>query len=219
MALYTTRLLLLGVTRIFGPAHGYMLLRELQSWDTTKWTNIRAGSVYSGLRTLVKEGYAETLVGAENKQSSDPTLFRLTAKGRSECLALTRRSLSEVDFSQRSSIFAGVIFMPFLHREEVLGLLEQRRQALHSLNGSFADHFRSSEVAGGQAPPHVQENFRFGCSQVEAELNWVESLAERIRNGEYYFNGEHRSWEPPENDPVWKGYHRIWPKDGDQSFD
>ena len=53
----TTRLLLLGVVRIFQPAYGYQLRRELITWEVQHWANINPGSIYTGLRTLAKHGF------------------------------------------------------------------------------------------------------------------------------------------------------------------
>ena len=52
----TTRLLLLGAVRIFQPVHGYLLRRELLSWQVEDWAHVKPGSIYSGLRTLVGLG-------------------------------------------------------------------------------------------------------------------------------------------------------------------
>ena len=57
----TTRLLLLGVVRIFQPAYGYQLRRELLTWNVQEWANINPGSIYTGLRTLAKHGYLQEL--------------------------------------------------------------------------------------------------------------------------------------------------------------
>ncbi len=35
-----TRLLVLGAVRIFQPAHGYLVRRELLSWDVENWAAI-----------------------------------------------------------------------------------------------------------------------------------------------------------------------------------
>jgi len=57
----TTRLLVLGVVRIFQPVHGYDLKRELISWHVEEWASLATGSIYSQLKTLVKEGMIETV--------------------------------------------------------------------------------------------------------------------------------------------------------------
>jgi len=55
----TTRLLVLGVVRIFQPVHGYDVRRELVSWHVEEWAQLAPGSIYSQLKTLAKEGLVE----------------------------------------------------------------------------------------------------------------------------------------------------------------
>lgn len=39
----TTRLLLLGAVRVFPPVHGYLLRRELLSWQVEDWAHVEPG--------------------------------------------------------------------------------------------------------------------------------------------------------------------------------
>ena len=55
----STRLLVLGAVRIFQPAHGYLVRRELLSWDVENWAAINPGSIYNMLRTLTRDGLLE----------------------------------------------------------------------------------------------------------------------------------------------------------------
>ncbi len=55
----TTRMLVLGVVRIFQPVHGYDVRRELVSWHAEEWGNVAPGSIYNALKTLVKEEMIE----------------------------------------------------------------------------------------------------------------------------------------------------------------
>lgn len=43
MSALTTRILVLGVVRIFGPANGYQLRRELLSWEVERWAHLNPG--------------------------------------------------------------------------------------------------------------------------------------------------------------------------------
>src|SRR4051794_9496868 len=56
MSALTTRMLVLGAVRIFGPANGYQLRRELLSWEVERWAHVNPGSIYSMLTTLEKQG-------------------------------------------------------------------------------------------------------------------------------------------------------------------
>jgi hypothetical protein len=51
-----TRLLVLGAIRTMQPVHGYVVRRELVSWRLEETTNVKPGSIYGAIRTLVKDG-------------------------------------------------------------------------------------------------------------------------------------------------------------------
>ena len=51
-----TRLLVLGGVRIFEPAHGYLVRRELLSWQVEEWAHVKPGSIYNALRTMTRDG-------------------------------------------------------------------------------------------------------------------------------------------------------------------
>ncbi len=54
-----TRLLVLGVVRKHGKAHGYQVRRELLTWSADKWANVAPGSIYHALKQMAKEGLLE----------------------------------------------------------------------------------------------------------------------------------------------------------------
>ena len=46
------RMLVLGVLRNLGQAHGYQVRRELLTWRADAWAHVDPGSIYQALRTL-----------------------------------------------------------------------------------------------------------------------------------------------------------------------
>ena len=92
----TTRLLLLGVVRIFQPAYGYQLRRELLTWNVEAWANVNPGSIYTGLRTLSKHGYLQELE-QDGAHRPGRTSYKLTADGETEYFSLLRGMLWTVD--------------------------------------------------------------------------------------------------------------------------
>ena len=67
-----TRLLVLGAVRIFQPAHGYLVRRELLSWDVENWAAINPGSIYNMLRTLTRDGLLAEVDTADAGQGPGP---------------------------------------------------------------------------------------------------------------------------------------------------
>ena len=179
-----TRLLVLGAVRIFQPAHGYLVRRELLSWRADQWAAIHPGSIYNMLRTLARDGMLEEVEGDGGKPHR--TAYRLTADGETEFLTLVREALWQVSPFDPRPLMAGVSFMWALSREEVIAALESRvaqLEAAHASTGFAVESVRADR----QKPSHVVEIHLLADARAQAELEWVRGLAERLRAGEHAF--------------------------------
>src|SRR4051795_1389080 len=134
----TTRLLLLGAVRIFQPVHGYLLRRELLSWQVEQWAHVKPGSIYSGLRTLVTHGLLQEIPG-------DPVSYRLTSEGEGEFRRLLVTTLREPEPGDPSRLLGGLCFMTVLPRAEVREALRARALVLEALMSGSAAMVRSLE--------------------------------------------------------------------------
>ncbi len=214
----TTRLLVLGVVRIFQPVHGYFVRRELLSWDTEKWANINPGSVYNALRSLTREGYLLESPATEggtsehskpevNRPSSNAksrTVYRLTQDGYNELQSLLRNALWQVDQWDSSTLLGGLTFMHFLHREEVIDAMQARAEALRAILNSTGHEMRDLQERGS-APAQTAELFMASRHRWNGELAWCEEFTERLRQGYYLFQPE-PGWDSgPRRDGSWPG--------------
>ena len=190
----TTRLLLLGVVRIFQPAYGYQLRRELLTWNVQEWANINPGSIYTGLRTLAKHGLlAEIEEGPGNKPGR--TSYKLTHDGESEYFTLLRKALWSVDGFRPDQMQAALSFMWSLRRDEVIAALESRIVQLEQL--AKAEPFSERQIEEDPATPnHVVEMFRIAAARDRGELEWTRAFHARITTGTYSFAGEPPDWDP-----------------------
>jgi DNA-binding PadR family transcriptional regulator len=190
----TTRLLLLGVVRIFQPAYGYQLRRELLTWNVQEWANINPGSIYTGLRTLAKHGLLlELEEGAGNKPGR--TSYKLTVDGEAEYFTLLRKSLWNVDGFRPDQMQAALSFLWSLRRDEVLAALESRIVQLEQL--AKAEPFAERQIEEDPGTPnHVVEMFRITTARDRGELEWTRSFHDRVANGAYSFAGEPPDWTP-----------------------
>jgi DNA-binding PadR family transcriptional regulator len=191
----TTRLLLLGVVRIFQPAYGYQLRRELLTWNVEQWANINPGSIYTGLRTLAKHGYLlELEEGAGHKPGR--TSYKLTTDGETEYFSLLRKALWSVDGFRPDQMQAALSFLWSLRRDEVLAALESRMVQLEQLEK--AEPFAERQIREDPGTPdHVVEMFRISGARDRGELEWTRSFHARVAGGDYSFAGEAPSWSPP----------------------
>lgn len=189
----STRLLVLGVVRIFQPVHGYLVRRELLTWRVEDWAHVNPGSIYNALRTLTRDGFLEEAGSDANGSRPARTLYRLTMDGDNEFFVLLRAALWTVDHADPAVLNAGISFMGFLRREEVIAALEARTAQLDAAVSELEHSIRHLEEVR-TSPAHVAEHFRLGIASSEAERGFIWGLTERLRTGYYRFTPE-EGWD------------------------
>ena len=123
MASDTTRMLVLGATRIFEPANGYQLRRELLSWEVDAWANVQPGSIYSMLATLTKLGLVERIDLVTSPGARPVAVYRTTVAGRAEVLELIRVGITDVQSMDSTAFYAAMsLVTAFFARDDVAEL-------------------------------------------------------------------------------------------------
>jgi DNA-binding PadR family transcriptional regulator len=188
----TTRLLVLGAVRIFQPAHGYLVRRELASWQVDSWARLNPGSIYNALRTLTNDGLLEKSTEPPPSTSSRPVgrrTYRLTPDGETEFHRLTRDALWQLHPYEPDWLLAGLSFWWVLTREEVLDALAARRSQIEARVKGLA--YATADIRADDATPdHVVEHFFVHEHQLRGELTWLDEVEARVSAGEYAFAGE-----------------------------
>ncbi len=183
-----TRLLVLGVVRMYGSAHGYQVRRELLSWSADKWANVAPGSIYHALKKMAAENLltevSEEQADAE-PQGPDRTAYRLTDDGDTEFERLLTKYLAESDDSAQGAyrLAAAVTFLPALPRSRALSLLRHRLTQLGGQAASARDLLANATDWG--QPEHVGELYRLWLASIEAQDRWLRELIERLAAGGY----------------------------------
>ncbi|MCW2675307.1 MAG: Transcriptional regulator, PadR family [Modestobacter sp.] len=190
----TTRLLLLGAVRIFQPVHGYLLRRELLSWQVEDWGHVNPGSIYSGLRTLAKHGLLA-------EEPGEPVAYRLTADGEVEFQRLLALALREHAPGEPSRLLAGLCFMTMLPRAEVREALRARALVLEAMISGSTAMVRSIEHTR-MAPASTVELSSVIGHWLGGELAWVREVCGRLDEGHYRFAGDPGAPDLPV-DGVW----------------
>jgi len=180
----TTRLLVLGAVRIFQPVNGYLLRRELVSWQVADWAHIHPGSIYHTLRSLAAEGLLAEKVG-EGEGAGRPagTTYTLTEDGETKFFGLLREALWQVHPHAPDRLLAGLCFLPMLSREEALAAVEARVGQLEACIA--ATEFATPAVAAHPHTWHVPELFAVTNARLRGEVAWCVQFAERLRAGKY----------------------------------
>jgi DNA-binding PadR family transcriptional regulator len=174
------RLLVLGVVRMRGQAHGYAVHRELFSWRVETWTSVKPGSIYHALNQLTKEGKLSDVGMEVTTQGPGRTLYELTQAGEAEFRHLLDAALSSL---QLEELGAGVAFMHALPRHHVIELLkdQHRRATLMRDNlDKMIPMFPHLDEA-----PHTQDLLALWSGAVAATAGWTDQLIHRLEAGKY----------------------------------
>jgi DNA-binding PadR family transcriptional regulator len=185
----TTRLLILGVVRIFQPVHGYFVRRELLSWRAEQWANINPGSIYNALRTLSKEGFLEEVSEPQEAGARPKTSYRLTPDGEAEFMTMLRDAFWALNEYAPDLMYAAVGFMTFLPRDEVIAALEHRVAQIEALKAGL-DYKAQALRKTDTNPAHTHEIVLLGMARANGELEWTHQLLARLRAGEYEFDDD-----------------------------
>lgn len=189
----TTRLLVLGVVRIFQPVHGYDVRRELVSWHAEEWANVAPGSIYNALKSLARDGLLEVVGKKQIGGRPERTTYRLTPKGESEMDEMLRETLWTVRMPI-DPLVAAISLMSFIDRKELVTALEARTAKIQG------DLKHAEYVVGAiddlETPGHVREMMRLMYARVGAELAWSSAFKARLAAGEYRTRGD-APWSPP----------------------
>lgn len=205
MSALSTRTLVLGVVKIFGPANGYQLRRELLSWNVELWASLNPGSIYSMLATLEKERAITRHDLPTRGDERAATVYTVTTSGDAEFHRLIVKAIATVpDSGDVLPLRVAVNFTWTLTREEFLiaararlGLLDD---SIPKFAGAIAELMSSSTV-----PPSVAIELRLERRLAQAQRDWLDELIESVEVGELYFLGEDDkvSWRLADDDPGW----------------
>ncbi len=188
----TTRLLVLGVVRIFQPVHGYDVRRELVSWHAEEWANVAPGSIYNALKSLTKEGLLEVVGTKQVGGRPERTSYRITTRGEQELGELLRDTLWTVRMPV-DPLVAAISLMNFLDRKELIAALDARVAKIKG-DVAHAEHAIAS-IDDVDTPAHVREMMSLINARISSELAWSKAFRARLAAGEYRTLGD-PPWSP-----------------------
>lgn len=175
----STRLLLLGAVRDLAPVHGYDLRRELRSWGAEVWANIAPGSVYTGLKTLAREGLLEVVGTDREGARPERTTYQLTEAGHAEFDRLLQENL-RTSALPNHPVLAGLAFIPSVSEEDLAAAMAFRAAELRKRLEQTAAVLDRIGAEGFPIPVHVAESYRLNAALLEAEAAWAEDYATRL---------------------------------------
>jgi DNA-binding PadR family transcriptional regulator len=189
----TTRLLVLGVVRIFQPVHGYDVRRELVSWHAEEWANVAPGSIYNALKSLAKDGLLEVVGTKQIGARPERTTYKLTPRGEAEMMELLRETLWQV-VTPVDPLVSALSLMWFVERKELVSALEARAA---KIQGNLA-HAKIviDAIDDIETPIHVRTMMQLLNARMGSELAWSEQFRKELAAGKYRTKGD-PMWSPP----------------------
>jgi DNA-binding PadR family transcriptional regulator len=183
----STRLLVLGVVRIFQPVHGYDVRRELLSWRADQWANVAPGSIYGALKSLAKDNLLEVEGTDQVGGRPERTTYRLTDEGEKEFHNLLRATWWAIG-QPLDPLMPGVCFLPAMHQDELIAALKHRQTQIHGIM-KHMDYMIAGIPGSSTTPAHVAELMRLSKARTAAEISWAEALIAALERGEYCHDG------------------------------
>lgn len=205
MSALTTRMLVLGAVRIFGPANGYQLRRELLSWEVERWAHVNPGSIYSMLTTLEKQG-AIVRHDLEIDDARPVAVYTVTTEGDAEFERLVFDAIATVpDSGDALPMRVAMNFGSTLGRQQFLDAVAERIRVFWAGIEEFDEKLAALREPL-IVPPHVLSELRLEVALMRAQLDWLIELQGEVRDGGLVFRGEEEQhgWTPPADDPGWR---------------
>jgi DNA-binding PadR family transcriptional regulator len=181
-----TRLLVLGIVRGYGRAHGYRVGNDLLSWGADEWANVKWGSIYHALRALTGAGFL-----LDHDDIPTRTEYELTEGGEAEFMRLLRDALRR-PHPRPDLVGAALAMLPCLPREEAVRLLRERLAALEAARDKA-----QAQVDSWAEPLHVRELFGLWEHSAAGGAEWTRGLIARLGSGHYAMAGEPGSFGVP----------------------
>lgn len=189
----TTRLLVLGVVRMFQPVHGYDVRRELVSWHAEEWANVAPGSIYNALKSLARDGLLEVEGTDQVGARPERTTYRITPRGEAEMMELLRETLWTVSMPV-DPLVAALSLMWFVERKELISALEGRAA---KIKGNLEHSQKAIDAIDDiETPLHVRAMMGLLNARMGSELAWSEKFRADLAKGVYRAKGD-PPWSPP----------------------
>ena len=174
-----TRLLVLGVVRGYGRAHGYLIGSDLASWDAADWANVKWGSIYHALRKLTADGLLR-----DHDEVPGRTDYEITEEGEAEYLRLLREAVRR-PHTRPDQLAAALAMLPSLPRTEAVRLLRERLAALEEIRDKA-----QAQLDAWTSPPHWSELYGLWQHTAAGGAEWTRGLIARLEAGAYAMAGE-----------------------------
>jgi DNA-binding PadR family transcriptional regulator len=157
-----------------GPRTGYDLHRIVAAHGEL-FTDLKKGNVYYLLERLAESGALQVTAEAGARgPRRERLIYSLTDEGRRRFHELLRAVMRTYEVAH-SGVEVGMIFLPYLEPREIVGLLEERHQAVLARR-EVVDH---QAAAAGHLHEHLAQDHLL--AMMDAELAWIARVLQHLR--------------------------------------
>jgi DNA-binding PadR family transcriptional regulator len=163
------------------PMYPYEMASTLRSHGKDNAIKINWGSFYTVVQNLEKYGFIEAIEVAREGRQPERTTYQITDAGRAEVHDWLRELLS-VPEREHSSFEAALGESPALPPDELIGLLQQRLDALEKANDRMQGELAT---LGTELPRLFTIESEYYLALRRAEEEWVRGLLEEFTSGTF----------------------------------
>ena len=167
------------------PMHPYEMQRLIRERKKDEFLDLKRGSLYHAIERLRRAGLIEAVRTSREGRRPERTVYRLTEDGGRELLAWLRELLAN-PARDPTQFFAGLSFLPLLEPDDVLEQLDTRAGLLEAQVAELDAVLKTMTPRIGRL---VLLEVEYARAVRRAELKWVRSLAEELRDGRL-------TWDP-----------------------
>lgn len=178
----TVRLLVLGVVRTRGEAHGYAVHRALMSWRVDTWTAVKPPSIYHAVKQLEREGKLHSVRAEPSPRGPARVVYGITESGVEEFFRLLEAALISPDIEEFG---AGIAFMRSLPRDRVVELLTRQLTVSRQIGVELQD--MKPQWPDAAESPHAQHLLDLWTGVFDANASWTAAMLDRVQAGEFSF--------------------------------
>ena len=163
------------------PMYPYEMASMLRERGKDNAIKVNWGSFYTVVQNLEKYGFIEAVEVVREGRQPERTTYQLTDAGRAELMDWIRELLS-VPEREHSSFEAALGESAVVPPDELIGLLQQRLEALEEANGRL-----QAELAMlvSQLPRLFLIESEYYLAQRRAEEDWIRGLLKEFTDGTF----------------------------------
>ncbi len=167
------------------PMHPYEISATMRERHMEAAVKLNYGALYHVVERMAAMGVIEPVETSRDGRRPERTVYRLTTTGRERYLERLRELVGTVTKEYRE-FEAGLALMHHLDREEAIELLEHRARLLERLSAAAEGTFQGLRQSG--VPRLALVEVEHATALQRAELAWVRSLVDDIRDGKLEWN-------------------------------